>query len=771
MTMSYRLFLTFVLLITAAHTGVSSESSIDLSFYNSATGVAVKPDRVQLIANHDGETQMLSGDQLHTFNPTIISLPLGTWNVAIEADGFRSISSHIEVEANAQSSYEFFLDPLIAPAELRAIDTQRRNDATLVLGYVVDRTSGVPLKNVTIRIAGGAEIQTDERGFFQTSLPINSSTPHLSFAKSGYITERRMNIETWPGGDWIFTIRLQPGFGTNIIDESKDHKQSSESPIDTCATCETENTISSPPLLTTVLLPASIRVGRSCTGTSCTTVEVYSLDTYCKHVLPAEWYSCWGSLSNGMNSLQAGAVSIRSYGLWYVYNPLRSNYDICDNTSCQVFGSATSTNANNAVDATTRYIVLNGTSVARAEYAAENNNKGCGDGFTGTGTSWPCIADQVCAGQTPNGHGRGVCQWGTVRWANGTRVTTASPCAQGTSHGLGTLTWQQILGHYYPTYVLTQGATATIDSIRLSQSVVAQGSTFSIQYSVTTTDDMSLILAASIAPTGASSFVSDPPRDLKASFFAGGGSVSRNFVVSVSQDTGVYDLLVAVWHDKNNNNIIDTGDFVVHSKQYNAALTISVLPVQLVSFTATAVNNRDVRLDWRTLSEINNYGFYVQRRAESVATWSEVPNGFVAGHGTTNTPHDYTFTDQNVTGGSWLYRLRQVDLDSTQHFTDPVQVSITSVAERTPLDFSLSQNFPNPFNPSTHIPFAIQVSGFTSLRVFDILGRETATLIHERLERGRYEVEFDAHGLTSGVYTYRLESNGKNVSRRMIIIR
>lgn len=154
----------------------------------------------------------------------------------------------------------------------------------------------------------------------------------------------------------------------------------------------------------------SIRVGRNCGGgaLNCTTVEIYSMQTYCKRVLPAEWFACWGSLPNGMNSLLAGAVAIRSYATWHVKNPLTSNYDICDNTACQFFGSTTSSNSNVAVDQTIGYVLVNSNdAIPRAEYSAENNNKGCGNGYSGTGTSWPCIYDPVCLNMTPNGHGRG----------------------------------------------------------------------------------------------------------------------------------------------------------------------------------------------------------------------------------------------------------------------------------------------------------------------------------------------------------------------------
>ncbi|MBT8391571.1 MAG: T9SS type A sorting domain-containing protein, partial [Ignavibacteriaceae bacterium] len=85
---------------------------------------------------------------------------------------------------------------------------------------------------------------------------------------------------------------------------------------------------------------------------------------------------------------------------------------------------------------------------------------------------------------------------------------------------------------------------------------------------------------------------------------------------------------------------------------------------------------------------------------------------------------------------------------------------ITSVEkeEELPTEFSLSQNYPNPFNPTTNIKYQIPESGFTSLKVYDALGNEVATLVNEELLAGKYEIEFDGNELTSGIYFYQLES-------------
>lgn len=84
---------------------------------------------------------------------------------------------------------------------------------------------------------------------------------------------------------------------------------------------------------------------------------------------------------------------------------------------------------------------------------------------------------------------------------------------------------------------------------------------------------------------------------------------------------------------------------------------------------------------------------------------------------------------------------------------------ITSVEERTlPENTALFQNYPNPFNPSTTIRYALPAASYTTLKVFDLLGREVATLVNELKQPGNYDASFDAAGLTSGVYFYRLSA-------------
>jgi hypothetical protein len=266
------------------------------------------------------------------------------------------------------------------------------------------------------------------------------------------------------------------------------------------------------------------------------------------------------------------------------------------------------------------------------------------------------------------------------------------------------------------------------------------------------------------------------------SVFVGGnfdsiGTARRRFLGSVSTGGGLVspfnpDLSSSVEAIETNGTSLFAGGYADSvSSQFHRGIARFIdasLPVQLASFTGTRVSSNAVRLNWRTISEVNNYGFFVERRAQSVEQWNETPNSFVAGHGTTNEPHDYSFTDNSAPMGNLQYRLKQVDLDGTIHFSEPITIaSPTSVSESAPTEFSLEQNYPNPFNPTTHFGFRIVDFGFVSLKVFDLLGREVATLVNENLHAGSYQTTFDATGLASGVYVYRLQSGSFSSTKKM----
>ncbi len=555
---------------------------IELKFFSSETGYSIKPDQL-LICDVDNPKNIISLNIISN-NHYSANLNEGSYTITALKSGFVSSQTGFTIKEN-EIKYDIFLDPLTSNQKLNTqrIKSLLKPDAALLLGYVVDDITGEPLSNVSLKNGLSKVLAvTDANGYFELSIQAiceQRTTLDINFEKAPYKNELYNNFEITPSTDFIFTVRMKSRLSNN---------SSKYIPItEKCTDCAPQ-TLFNDMAVTGFVLPLNIRVGKNCTGTNCTYAQVYSLQTYCKYVLPAEIYACWGNLTGGMNSLQACAVAVRSYGMYYVYNPINPGlYDICDNTYCQYMGTVLSTNTSTAVDNTFGYILTNTSGVVRSEYSAENNNKGCGNGYSGTGSSWPCIYDPVCTNGAPNGHGRGLCQWGTIRWATGRLVTTSSPCSQGSAHSFGTKTWQGILSHYYGVspfnWAVTLGTNAVINTSSTSPASSNPCAQITINNNVTANNSVSLMIGASIALTGTENWISNPTGDIKRTFSQGTGNYTRSFTIPCNAASGTYDLLTALWYDKNNNNVIDGGDFVVSSKLTTAALTISPIGINIIS--------------------------------------------------------------------------------------------------------------------------------------------------------------------------------------------
>lgn len=199
----------------------------------------------------------------------------------------------------------------------------------------------------------------------------------------------------------------------------------------------------------------------------------------------------------------------------------------------------------------------------------------------------------------------------------------------------------------------------------------------------------------------------------------------------------------------------------------------SPLPVEMCSFNAQILK-RDIQLNWVTCTELNNMGFDVERRAFDPRTndYSQwVKTGFVEGRGTTNEQQTYKYTDHRLSTGRYQYRLKQVDFNGNYEYH-----SLNSPAELVvgvPGNADLFQNYPNPSNPTSKVDFQIPFAGRVSLKVYDIAGKEVASLVDANMEGGYYTAEFNGSSLASGVYFYRLiavDGSGNNFSKTMKLI-
>jgi hypothetical protein len=197
------------------------------------------------------------------------------------------------------------------------------------------------------------------------------------------------------------------------------------------------------------------------------------------------------------------------------------------------------------------------------------------------------------------------------------------------------------------------------------------------------------------------------------------------------------------------------------------------LPVQLALFTGSVNSLNEVKLDWTTVSEVNNYGFYVERRTSNEAGFTELPGSFVPGRGTTNAPHEYSYTDDNADPGDQYYRLRQVDLDGTIDYSDSIRVIVSASAGQSsiPKNYVLYQNSPNPFNPSTMIHYGLPKSSFVTLTVCNTLGQLVAQLVNERQDAGFHDAVFRADNLSSGMYFCRLQASDFVATTKLLLLR
>ncbi len=208
-------------------------------------------------------------------------------------------------------------------------------------------------------------------------------------------------------------------------------------------------------------------------------------------------------------------------------------------------------------------------------------------------------------------------------------------------------------------------------------------------------------------------------------------------------------------------NIVNNGILSGTGTQCNG-----VLPVEMISFSYR-INATNVELMWQTSAEINNYGFELYRSAKNTNSgWAKI--GFVRGSGTKSTPTSYQFLDMKLNTGKYYYRIKQFDYNNTLTVIDMNGYAEVGV----PKNFTMSQNYPNPFNPSTKIDFQIPLDSKVTLKVYDLTGREIATLLNNEFRAADYyTMKFDGSGLASGVYIYRLSADKYSSVKKMVLIK
>jgi hypothetical protein len=217
--------------------------------------------------------------------------------------------------------------------------------------------------------------------------------------------------------------------------------------------------------------------------------------------------------------------------------------------------------------------------------------------------------------------------------------------------------------------------------------------------------------------------------------------------------------------------------------EYMFGSNSAALSVTIAQFSGIG-RQQDAELQWKTITEVNNAGWQIERQgvanhpsasgfpssnpplAIEDSEWADV--ALVRGAGSSNAPKQYSYTDANLSAGRYSYRLKQLDQSGSFIYSKVIRVDV-GLAPRV---FELYQNYPNPFNPTTTIDFTLPADGRVVLKVYDILGREVATLLDENRKAGEYQqAVFDGSRFSSGVYFAVLQSGGKQLMKKMVLIK
>ena len=556
------------LLLAAAATSAARSEPIEIAVRDARTGAPVPA--VLRLAKAEGEG--VRSPRVNARGRLRLELAAGVWTAEVGAPAYRTQRARLVVAAGAPRLWAFELEPLRAtrPREAEA-DLAPAGVARLV-GVVRAEESGEPIADAEVSLGSGARSLTDHDGSFALELPASEPEPAnvdgltLEIAAPGRRTLRLDGVLPVAGTTRL-PLRLRRGEGTER--RSVAHRivgagdGRSGGPMPLAAEGETPRGELAP--------PASVRVGFGdlacsvpcCTG-ACTAVCVLPLESYVARGLNDEWISSW----NGA-SLRAGAIAYRSYAAYRVDHPSTPEFDLCSSACCQVNDPDTAAATDAAVAATAGILLERNGAAFSAEYSAENNSwddpedglscsnadLSCGDGAVGSpALGWPCLDDAVALGHGCFGHGRGMSQWGSMRW--------------GRDHGWS---WREIADHYYNASGSPGGlrsaflaSPARIDAGRLCPAATGAGDRVRLHLDATDLAALPhpavLFGASVVAPGGA--WISDPDDDAPAPLVPGPANrESRWFDLPADAAPGTYDAALALWLDVDGDGEITAADF------------------------------------------------------------------------------------------------------------------------------------------------------------------------------------------------------------------
>lgn len=563
--------------------GAHAAGAIELSVRDAATGapLAATLDYSVGSTRHSVE---LAPDA-----PTTIALAQSGVAV-LSAPGHHALQFRLE---GAQGQLTVLLDPEQEPAAYSALAGRARDQpgARWLQGFVRRARDGAAIADALVR-SEGRSTRSDAEGYFELELPAlddgDTTRASLDVDAGNAGAQHRTGLLRVRGVQRLL-IALEAGaarIAHNQIGALDRGERAAGSDDGRPAPLARLQTPVGPLLAPGLAPPASIRVGyadaactQSCCTGSCTNTCVLPLETYVRRGLDSEWIASWNT-----QSLRAGSIAYRSYGAWRVAHPIRANFDICSSACCQVNDAGTANSTDNAIARTPGILLTRtGSEAASAEYSAENNswddpNDGlscsnsdlsCGNGFAGSpANGWPCLADSVGSGHGCFGHGRGMSQWGTQRWAIDASARR----------------WPWIVDHYFNDSGAGSGQrTAVMTSPLALANLTAQPALTTAGAQIELGADASnlagashahLLIGASLYRSGVG-YIDDSAHDAPLVLATGSHAITRAFTIPPATAPGSYDLLLSLYLDVDENGTISSADLPL-------ALATQVAAVQLI---------------------------------------------------------------------------------------------------------------------------------------------------------------------------------------------
>jgi len=493
------------------------------------------------------------------------------------ADGYSDYAFVLDPVAGATT---LLLEPLVPPAAFARLARRTHGDARALQGHVRRADDGEPIAGALVSIEGRSAA-SDAQGYFELELPpfdpSEASRSQLRVDAPGFGEQLRDGLVRAPGVQRLVLAldeaalrRVDHVVGAldregGVAGAPENDRADGGGPL------ARPVSPAGPLVAPTLAPPETIRVGYAdaactqpcCTG-SCSHSCVLPLETYVRRGLDSEWIASWNT-----HSLRAGSIAYRSYGAWRVAHPISASFDICSSACCQVNDAGTATSTDAAVARTPGLMLTRGgTEAASAEYSAENNSwddpsdglscsnadLSCGNGFNGSpSTGWPCLADEVGAGHGCFGHGRGMSQWGTQRWAIHASARR----------------WPWIVDHYYNANGAGSGQRTAVMTSPLSladlaaqPAVAAPGALLQLAARATSAAGAAhahLLVGASLHRSGVG-YLDDPANDAPLSLAPGTHEIGRAFRVPATAGSGRYDLLVSLYLDVDEDGAISSAD-------------------------------------------------------------------------------------------------------------------------------------------------------------------------------------------------------------------